>query len=414
VGDSRQALSTQAKLTRTRDQALDRIRVRARLAAGVDRVRGSWWSIGQCALGGAVAWELAVRLLGHPAPFFASVAAIVSLGFSVLNRLRRVGEIAFGVAIGVGLGDLLVRQIGHGGWQLGAVVLLAMSLALLLDGGGLIVNQAALQAVFVVALPPPHGGYITRWQDALVGGGTALVIAFMLPADPRPAMRTGIAVVVRDVAGALRRSAEAARQGDPDAAFAALEEARATEPVLQGWDQSVRAAEEISRLSPLRRRADAEIAAHRRSTQLMDRAVRNLRVALRRIVAAVEDTRQPTAVTTTGAVAEPGDPADAAVVVPGPPPAAQLPAPLLDRLDELAGALYTLPGLLLDPDGEGGRRAVVALRELADRLDPQRLGTLSMSGTVVVAQLRSAVLDLLQVAGLTEDDARAHLQRHRP
>jgi uncharacterized membrane protein YgaE (UPF0421/DUF939 family) len=386
--------STQLRLAQVRDQARDRIMLRTRLRSGVGRVRGSWWSIGQCALGGAVAWELAVHGLGHPVPFFASVAAIVSLGSSVLNRLRRVVEISIGVALGVGLGDLLVRQIGHGGWQLGTVVLIAMTFALLLDGGGLIVNQAALQAVFVVALPPPAGGYFTRWQDALVGGATALVIAFLLPADPRGAMRDNVARVVQAVAEALRRSADAARRHDPDAAHAALEEARSTEPVLANWDEAVRAAEEISRLSPLRRHAEAEIAAHRRSVPLMDRAVRNLRVALRRMVAAVEDARAATS----------DADADAAAVS----------SALLDRLDELAGAFHTLPGLLLDPDGEGGRRALTALERLAGRLDPDQLGLRSMSATVVVAQLRSAVVDLLQVAGLSEPDARARLRPVHP
>jgi uncharacterized membrane protein YgaE (UPF0421/DUF939 family) len=140
------------------DRARDRIRLGDRFAVGVGRVRLSWWSIAQSALGGALAWELAARLLGHPAPYFASVAAIVCLSISVLNRLRRVGELALGVSIGVLLGDLLVREIGRGSWQLGVVVLIAMTIGLLLDGGVLIVNQAALQAVFVAALPPPAGG----------------------------------------------------------------------------------------------------------------------------------------------------------------------------------------------------------------------------------------------------------------
>jgi len=391
--DHRRVSDTQTLLDRARDQAWDRIRLRTRLTSGVDRVRASWWSIGQCALGGAVAWELAAGVLGHPAPFFASVAAIVSLGFSVLNRLRRVVEISIGVAIGVGLGDLLVRGIGHGGWQLGIVVLIAMTLALLVDGGGLIVNQAALQAVFVVALPPPSGGYITRWQDALVGGATALVVAFLLPADPRPGMRDNLALVVRVVAEALRRSAAAARRRDVEDAFAALEEARGTQAVLQNWNDAVRAGEEISRLSPLRRRADAEIAGHRRSVPLVDRAVRNLRVALRRVVAAVED----------DVAAASGD-GTAGVGT------AALPEALLDRLEQLAGALHTLPGLLLDPDGEGGRRARAALEALAGGLDPAQLGAHSLSATVVVAQLRSAVVDLLQTTGLDADAAKARLQ----
>ncbi|HEX2810719.1 MAG TPA: FUSC family protein, partial [Kineosporiaceae bacterium] len=171
------------------DRARRRIRLRGRLTSGVGRVRVSWWSIGQSALGGALAWELAVRLLGHQAPFFASVAAIVCLSISVLNRLRRVGELALGVSIGVVLGDLLVREIGRGGWQLGLVVLIAMTIGVLFDGGAVIVNQAALQAVFVTVLPPPAGGYVTRWEDALLGGAVALMVAFALPADPRPALR---------------------------------------------------------------------------------------------------------------------------------------------------------------------------------------------------------------------------------
>jgi uncharacterized membrane protein YgaE (UPF0421/DUF939 family) len=367
-------------------RARHRIQLRGWLTSGVGRVRVSWWSIGQSALGGALAWELAVRLLGHPAPFFASVAAIVCLSISVLNRLRRVGELALGVSIGVLLGDLIVREIGRGGWQLGVVVLIAMTIGLLFDGGALIVNQAALQAVFVSALPPPAGGYVGRWLDALLGGITALAIAFLLPADPRPTMRREADAVSHAIAEALRESAAAARSGDAEGASAALESARATQPMLDLWSQSVRGAEEISRLSPLRRHADAEIAAHRRSLATVDRAVRNLRVALRRIVASVEDD------TLTG----------------GPP---SMPSALLDRLDELAGAIYTLPSALLDPDGEGGRRALAALTTLADRLDPEQLDARSMSATVVLAQLRSTVVDLLQVPGMSVDAARALFRR---
>jgi uncharacterized membrane protein YgaE (UPF0421/DUF939 family) len=258
-----------------------------------------------------------------------------------------------------------------------------MTVALLLDGGALIVNQAALQAVFVVALPPPSGGYLGRWLDALIGGATALAIAFLLPGDPRPALRRNVAELTRQVTDALRTATTAARAADPEGAMLALDRARATQPVIDRWEDSVRAAEEISRLSPLRRHAEPEIAAHRRAVQPLDRAVRNLRVALRRMVAAVEDARHG------------GD---------------TLPPALLDRLDELAGALHTLPGAVLDPDGEGRRRGLAAFTTLAARLDPYGLSARSMSATVVVAQLRSAVIDLLQVIGVPADEARALLK----
>jgi hypothetical protein len=96
-------------------------------------------------------------------------------------------------------------------------------------------------------------------------------------------------------------------------------------------------------------------------------------------------------------------------VLTGGPPG--LPAALLDRLEELAGAINTLPGALLDPDGEGGRRTLTALRTLAGRLDPEQLAARSMSATVVVAQLRSAVVDLLQVPGMSFGEARDVFRR---
>jgi uncharacterized membrane protein YgaE (UPF0421/DUF939 family) len=364
----------------TAHQVAERAAPRQRLASGRARVRASWWGVVQCAVGGALAWKIAESWLGHQGPFFASVAAIVGLGVSYAQRLRRVIEIALGVALGVGLGDVLVRVIGRGAWQLGLVVLIAMVAALLLDGGGLIVNQAALQAVFVVALPPPAAGYVARWEDALVGGAVALAIAFVAPADARPPMRQAAADVVTTLARALRESADAARTGDPEAAYAALELGRSTDSSLAAWRTALEAAEEVRLLSPLRRSAAREARANRRAIAPVDRAVRNLRVGLRRMVVVVEQ---------------------------GPltGPEAQLP----DALDEVAGALFTVPGALRDPDGEGGRRLRAALDAVAPRLDPESLTDGSLSATVVVAQLRSAVVDLYEILGVDAREAQAKL-----
>jgi len=350
-----------------------RVRLRRRLMLGRARIKAAWWGVVQSAVGAAVAWELASRLLGHKVPFFASVAAMICLSTSYQNRLRRVIEMGLGVAVGVGLGDLLVRVIGHGSVQIGVTVLLAMSAALLLDGGALIVNQAGLQAVFVVALPPPQGGYVGRWEDALVGGAVALAIAFAAPADPRPQLRRDVDDVVHTVARALRAAAAAAREGDADAAYQALELARSTEGVLDSWRDSVHAGREITRLSPLRRSGAREVAVHEQAIEPIDHAVRNLRVALRRLVVVIEE----------GSLrSEPGEQA------------------LIDALEQLAGALFTLPGALRDPDGEGGRRAVVALTRLAGSLDPRTVDRHGLSASVVMAQLRSAVIDLFAVVGV--------------
>ena len=82
---------------------------------------------------------------------------------------------------------------------------------------------------------------------------------------------------------------------------------------------------------------------------------------------------------------------------------------LAEALDQVAGALFTVPGALRDPDGEGGRRLRAALDAVAPRLDPGELSDGGLSATVVVAQLRSAVVDLYAVLGVEPREAQARL-----
>src|SRR5215212_11390119 len=124
----------------------DKALVRGRTSVGtrLDRWRSKRWAVAQCAVAAGVAWFVATDLLGHTAPFFAPVAAVVSLGTSYGQRLRRVAEVTIGVAIGVFGADLLVGLIGQGGWQITLVVGLAMTVAILLDRGQVFVIQAAV------------------------------------------------------------------------------------------------------------------------------------------------------------------------------------------------------------------------------------------------------------------------------
>jgi uncharacterized membrane protein YgaE (UPF0421/DUF939 family) len=78
------------------------------MGARVARLRSKAWQIGQAALAAGAAWFIAKDLLDHPTPFFAPIAAVVCLGTSYGQRLRRVVEVTFGVAIGVFIADLVV------------------------------------------------------------------------------------------------------------------------------------------------------------------------------------------------------------------------------------------------------------------------------------------------------------------
>ena len=112
----------------------------------------------------AAAWWVASALLGHERPFFAPVVAMVALGVSYAARLRRVGEVVAGVALGVAVGDVFVRVAGTGTWQIALVIAVAMSLAVLLEAGPMMVTQAGVQASIVTTLvPPPARDWTAGW-----------------------------------------------------------------------------------------------------------------------------------------------------------------------------------------------------------------------------------------------------------
>ena len=63
------------------------------------------------AVAAAGAWLLATELVGHEQPFFAPVAAVITLGLTVGQRRRRALEIGAGVAVGIFIADLLVAVV---------------------------------------------------------------------------------------------------------------------------------------------------------------------------------------------------------------------------------------------------------------------------------------------------------------
>src|SRR3954447_24349778 len=108
---------------------------------GASRLRGSVWPITQTALAAGLAWIVASRLLGHPAPFFAPVAAIMVLGVTRGQRARRAIELLFGVSLGVGLADIALHATGRGVLALMLAVALAMVAAIVLKAGQLTLSE---------------------------------------------------------------------------------------------------------------------------------------------------------------------------------------------------------------------------------------------------------------------------------
>lgn len=349
-------------------------RLKAHLLARVKRVRGSSGPILQCAVAAGLAWLVAANVIGHPSPFFAPISAIICLGVSLGARLRRAAELVVGVSLGVLVGDLLIAWIGSGWWQIILVVVLAMAIAVFADGAALLVAQAGSSAVLVATLlPPGQSGGLARCIDALVGGAVGLLVAGLLPTDPVAPVRRTSRQLLDELAQVLTGTADALRADDPDRASEVLRKARATQPVIDELRAALRGGAEITRVSPLLRRRRGVL---RRFTELAERsdyAMRNARVLARRCLAALQA---------------------------GEPAAPQL----ADIINELAAAVGVLTAQLhRDGHREQAREPVLDVVRHAVELDQAwRPGPSEM---VMLAQVRSIALDLLQATGMTRGEA---------
>ncbi|HET6625795.1 MAG TPA: FUSC family protein [Nocardioidaceae bacterium] len=346
------------------DRAWDRGSTSVRHRLG--RLRSKSWHIGQCAGAAAVAWLVAKDVLGHDTPFFAPIAAVVCLGTSYGQRLRRVAEVTVGVAVGVFLADLLVLLIGNGWWQLGLIVALAMAAALLLDAGALLVTQAAVQSIVVTTLIPEADAALVRWSDALIGGAVAIVAAAIVPRAPLRRPREQAALVVRRISQLLRAASESAVDGDVDRGLEILADARATETLIRELQAAADEGLSVLASSPFRRRHTGRVRRMVELVEPLDRALRNTRVLVRRVAVANYHREE-------------------------------LPRSYAVLCDDLAEAVDAMAAEL-----EQDRMATEVRSALLDvgRGTAQVDRITDLSADVVLAQLRSIVVDLLQVTGM--------------
>ncbi len=346
------------------DEVLQRGRLSLR--ARVTRLRAKAWHIGQAAVAAGVAWYLASDVLGHPTPFFAPIAAVVCLGTSYGQRLRRVAEVTLGVAVGVLVADLLVLALGTGAWQIGLIVLLSMATALLLDAGGLFLTQAAVQSIVVATLAPTSGQALLRWTDAVVGGAVALVAATVVPRAPLRRPRDQAALVVDTLARLLRGAAQGMRDGDVDETMDLLADARETDVLIEELRQAAAEGLSVVRSSPFRARHRGSLRKLAELVEPLDLALRNTRVMVRR--------------TAVAAYRHNPVPEEYAALCDG----------LAAALDEMAVELRA------DRSPAAVQPRLLQLGEASARLPRSP----ELSAEVVLAQLRSVIADLLRMTGM--------------
>jgi len=335
------------------------------------RWRSKRWQIVQCALAAAVAYVISRYVLQHTQPVFAPIAAVVSLGTSYGQRLRRVAEVSIGVGLGVFIGDLLVAWLGQGWWQLGLMVALAFTVATLLDAGTVFQNQAAVQSIFVMAVLPASGAIWTRWTDALVGGVVALCAATVVPAAPLMRPRRQSAIVVRKIGELLRASAHVMLEGRSDAGYEVLADARATDRLVAELKAAADEGMAVVASSPFRVKHKENVRRMAELVDPLDRALRSTRVLVRQVAVAAHRGREV------------------------PASYASLAYDLADATDAVAEELDA------DHLAEAARPALMAVAEASGTVERSDV----LNAEAILAQLRSVIVDLLAVSGMDPMDA---------
>jgi uncharacterized membrane protein YgaE (UPF0421/DUF939 family) len=363
-------VSSRAVMEAAAERSRDSVRAR------VDRLRSLAPTLLLAALGAGAAWMIAKGIFGTRGAFFAPVAAIITLGLTVGARLERAIEVCVGVPLGIALADVLVLEFGSGPIQLVCIAFAAMVMAVLVGGGPLLTSQAAVSAVLVVTLQPPtHGLSFTRAADALIGCGVALVLNFVIaPIDPMRLVRREAVPVLVELAGVLDDVASALADRDRGGAIAALERARDIDARTEKLLEALTIGRETAAAAPARFSQRSSLAVYAEAGGQLDLAVRNVRVLARGVLRAVET----------------GD---------------HVPPQVPEAIRELRNAVLALGPWLEDPRQVDGVRgpAVAAARDATTVLEM----TTNLSVSVIVAQVRSAGVDLLRVTGVDAQRARA-------
>jgi uncharacterized membrane protein YgaE (UPF0421/DUF939 family) len=219
-----------------------------------------------------------------------------------------------------------------------------------------------------------------RALDALVGGGSALLVSsLLLPVNPLRLLRESTAPVLDRLADALGRLTEALSTRSLEAADAALIAVARADGAHDSLVGALETAGEAARLSPQRRRALGGLDRYAIAAGELGRMIENVRALARGTTRAINlnDSVPPEAV---------------------------------QAIEELAAGVRALKDYLEGGDPEPARTAAVRAAGLANTVLET---TGNLSAVHIVGQIRLAAVDLLRAAGLPRDEAQEAVRNAR-
>lgn len=224
----------------------------------------------QSALAATAAWSIALRVAGHPDPFFAPVAALVALNAPRGERGLQAVRLLLGVVLGIGVGEATAALLGAGFGRLGLAALVAMVIAQAAGGARTVVIQAGAGAILTVVAADGEAG-VHRLIDALIGGTVALFFSQVLfSPEPVSMLRRAEMAALEGIAGGLDVTARALESGDTGLAERALTSLRGVRDRLGELARLRKASGNVARHSAIWRSQRGALVRERENADHLD------------------------------------------------------------------------------------------------------------------------------------------------
>lgn len=348
------------------------------IRSGLRRIEGSFVPLLQASLASGLAYFLASEVFGRVNPMFAPIACFVCLGFKVDRVPRKVAELGVGATAGVLVGEAFALTLDAGWWQISLALICGAMTGRFLDRGDLTTIQGGVNAVVVLAMSwwqATLGGVTGRWMDALVGAGVAFVVTVLLPRHPTERPRRYARNTLSEFATLIDMLGRGLSVGDLELLADAREQRRVVGTLTGTWEEALTTARGVIRVNPSLWGLRTEMRELDRIFRLTTRAQRSSYMLGRQGLAMTEEL---------GRMPEVG-----ALVV------------------ELGQATRVLSGAV----GGWNRplRARAILLEVAEKAEPAAVAEDDWRHVALMSVVRALTVDLLQLTGMSRDDARRGL-----
>ncbi|MCC9136878.1 aromatic acid exporter family protein [Pontibacter silvestris] len=150
--------------------------------------------IAKTAFAAALSWSIATSLLHSEYPYFAAVAAIITVQVTVADSVDKATQRIIGIIGGVLLSMLLGHWFKIGAISIFFIILIGMGISKALRMNPQIISQVAISSLLVLAFGQTREGYaLERIIETIIGSAIAVFInALIIPQNAVPDVEKNI------------------------------------------------------------------------------------------------------------------------------------------------------------------------------------------------------------------------------